>query len=313
VSAPTPAEAQALLTALTRALAGVAVMTLVFTAVNVTLFATRRGVPWPIALLLDPMVALALSAVLYADARLAAWNLRPPAWSAALRWFTGTAATLMNTWESIWPTDPSSSPTDHGPGLFGWPTAPDPAGILLHAVPTVLLILLTETTAAYRRTVAPLLVQIGCADPTTAPTPGGPEPDRSDRPGEHPTPASPLPDPPVPGLPLHPARSSTSSEPGGPEPGPDGSGPPTDPDTHHHDRPADRDRPTGNGPTDTDLWERARALDTAARAATGRPVSAWRLRTDLHIGPVRAEQIRTQLLTDRPTDPPPAPDRPPLS
>ncbi|MFI5808611.1 extensin [Streptomyces sp. NPDC051561] len=313
MSAPTPAEAQALLTALTRALAGVATLALVFTAVNVTLFATSRGVPWPIALLLDPMVALALAAVLYADARLAAWNLRPPAWSAALRWFTGTAATLMNTWESIWPTDPTDSPTGHVSGAFGWPTAPDTAGIVLHGVPTVLLVLLTETTAAYRRTVAPLLTQIGSADPSAAPAPYGPKPDRSDRSGELSAPASPLPGPAVPGPPPHPARSGTSSEPRVPEPGPGGGRSPTGPATHHHGRPADRDRPNGDGPTDTDLWERARALDTAARAATGRPVSAWRLRTDLHIGPARAEQLRTQLLTDRPTDPPPATGPPPLS
>jgi hypothetical protein len=41
------------------------------------------------------MAALALSTVLYADARLTCWGIRPPAWSAALRWFTGLAATLM--------------------------------------------------------------------------------------------------------------------------------------------------------------------------------------------------------------------------
>ncbi|MCX5206913.1 extensin [Streptomyces sp. NBC_00237] len=309
MSAPTPAEAQALLTALTRALAGVAALALVFTAVNVTLFATSRGVPWPIALLLDPMVALALAAVLYADARLAAWNLRPPAWSSALRWFTGTAATLMNTWESIWPTAPIGSPT----GPFGWPTAPDPAGIVLHGVPTLLLVLLTETTAAYRRTVAPLLAQTDSTDLRTSSAPHETEPDRPDRSGELPSAVHPLPGPPLLGMPPHPARSGTPSEPCAPEPGRGASGPPTGPDPHDDNRPADRDRPIGDGPTDTDLWERARALDTAARATTGRPVSAWRLRTDLHIGPTRAEQIRAQLLTDRPTDPSPATDPPPLS
>jgi hypothetical protein len=49
VSAPSPAEAEALLARLTRALAAIAVLALVFTAVNVTLFAVillsrRRGV-----------------------------------------------------------------------------------------------------------------------------------------------------------------------------------------------------------------------------------------------------------------------------
>jgi hypothetical protein len=69
-----PIEAEVLLRRLTRALAAVGVLTLAFTMVNVTLFATSRGVPWPIALLLDPMVALALATVLYADARLASWD-----------------------------------------------------------------------------------------------------------------------------------------------------------------------------------------------------------------------------------------------
>ncbi|RFU88292.1 hypothetical protein DY218_02505 [Streptomyces triticagri] len=167
MSTPTPAEAQALLTALTKALASVAVLALIFTAVNVTLFATSRGIHPAIAILLDPMVALALAAVLYADARLAAWGLNPPRWSAALRWFTGTAATLMNTWHSIWPN-----------GQIGPPIHADPAGILLHGVPTILLILLTETIAAYRRTIAPVLARsgidgqpIGDEPPADAPDP----------------------------------------------------------------------------------------------------------------------------------------------
>ncbi|MEN8652380.1 extensin [Streptomyces sp. 21So2-11] len=304
MSTPTPAQAQALLTALTRALAGVAVLALVFTAVNVTLFATSRGVPWPIALLLDPMVALALAAILYADARLAAWNLRPPAWSTALRWFTGITATLMNTWESIWPT---GAPTDRLPrptGPFGWPTDPDPAGILLHAVPTVLLILLTETTAAYRRAVAPLLEQIDCADPSADPASCGSEPGRSHRSGKPPPSTALLTEPPPPGMPPRPAVSGppTGSDAAGPVPG--GSGPAPGPDAPAPGRPTDRDRPAVDGPTDADLRDRARALNTAAQAQTGRPVSTWRLRTTLHIGTARAEQIRTQLLTDRPTDPP---------
>jgi hypothetical protein len=144
VSAPTRAEAQALLSALTRALTGVAILALVFTAVNVTAFATRHGIPLATAILLDPMAALALAAVLFADARLAAWGLRPPAWSTALRWFTGTAATLMNTWSSIWPD-----------GRIGLPLHADPAGILLHGFPTGLLILLkggrVASDAGFRR------------------------------------------------------------------------------------------------------------------------------------------------------------------
>ncbi|MFZ3560828.1 hypothetical protein [Streptomyces sp. BH055] len=86
---------------LTKALGAVAVLALVFTAVNITLFARSRGVPLGIAALLDPILSLALASVLFADARLASWGERPPHGSAILRWFTGTAATLMNRWESI--------------------------------------------------------------------------------------------------------------------------------------------------------------------------------------------------------------------
>lgn len=58
----------------------------------------------------------------------------------------------MNTWSSIWPN-----------GRIGWPVHADPAGIVLQGVPTVLLILLTET-------IAPLLDKIGSADPPRAAT-----------------------------------------------------------------------------------------------------------------------------------------------
>ncbi|MER8162142.1 hypothetical protein [Streptomyces sp. NPDC094472] len=74
---PTPAEVDTLMRTLVRILAGIAGLALIFTAVNVTLFAVDHHIPWPIALLLDPMVALTLATVLYADARLAAWNIPP--------------------------------------------------------------------------------------------------------------------------------------------------------------------------------------------------------------------------------------------
>jgi hypothetical protein len=295
VSAPTAGEAQALLTALTRALASVAVLALIFTAVNVTLFATSRGVTPAIAILLDPMAALGLATVLYGDARLAAWGLEPPAWSAALRWFTGIAATLMNTWTSIWPDD-----------RIGLPIHADPAGIVLHGVPTVLLILLTETVASYRRTVAELLLRIDCVDPeATPPSPAtaaptvrsvatGPGPETTDRlpPPDLPQDATPEAQPALPAAwftpgPGHSGPRPASNRPAAPPVTPAGEG-------------------RAAGPTGGDVWARAVALDDAARTATGRPVSAWRLRTDLHIGPHRARQIHTQLLNrDHPDGAPP--------
>ncbi|MDG4858225.1 extensin [Streptomyces sp. T-3] len=300
MSGPTPEEARAFLRTLTRALSAVAVLALVFTAVNVTLFATSRGIPWPIAILLDPMLALALIVALYAEARLAAWGVRPTPWSAALRWFTGTAATLMNTWTSIWPT-----------GRIGWPTDADPAGVLLHATPTVLLVLLTETVAAYRRAAAPLIGPIGESDGEGPYAPSDPGEHRPAELGDTPR-ADRLP---VTGRPpiRHPLKQIAEPVPksvpfaplaapavdGAPQPGPVvADSAPTTPSL----------APVGDGeggrPAVGDVWERAVALDQTVRAATGRPVSVWRLRRDLHVGPHRARQLHTQLLAHQPADPP---------
>ncbi|MFE4868200.1 extensin [Streptomyces sp. NPDC056682] len=275
---PTPAEAHSLLTALTRALATVGVLALIFTAVNVTLFATSRGVAPAIALLLDPMVALALAAILYADARLAAWGIRPPPWSATLRWFTAITATLMNTWDSISP-DPQ----------IGTPIHPDPASVVLHGVPTILLILLTETIAAYRRTITPLLKPIDPADPTPEPPKPEERPDRPDRSREsatHPTGLKPLP--------IHQHQVIA------------GAGP------HVADSPplrsprAPTDPGGAVGAATAAQWAHATALDDAVRATTGRPASVWRLRTELRLGPDRAQQIHAQLLQRRPHGAPPS-------
>lgn len=63
--------------------------------------------------------------------------------------------------------------------------------------------------------------------------------------------------------------------------------------------------PADDTAANADVWPRAVALHEAARAATGNPVSIWRLRTDLRIGPQRACQIREQLLA-RDRNPPPS-------
>lgn len=267
---PAAREAVVLLKTMTRVLCAVGVLALIFTTVNVTRFAASRDVPLPIAILLDPMLGTALAGVLYVDARLASWGIRPPAWSTALRWSAGSVAALMNSWESLWPD-----------GQIGWPKRADPAAVLLHLTPALLLILLTETIAAYRRTVADLLDRIGPADPT-----------------EHPVP-----------LPTTTPRSATI----GTDPKPSDTGPSHDRSTPHHPpttapdptragHPAPRtgdsaphDRPTASAPppnddraADADVWARATALDAAARTTAGKPVSIWRLRTDLCIGPRRA-------------------------
>ncbi|MGK5627313.1 hypothetical protein [Streptomyces sp. URMC 123] len=133
---------------LTCVLVVVALVALVFTATNVTLFAIDHHVsPW-IAWLLDPMVALALGAGLIADGRLSEHGVHPSGWASALRWFAGVGTWLMNCWSALWP---AGAP-------FGVPRQVDPAALVLHSVPPVLLILLAEAISHYRRAI---LARIG--------------------------------------------------------------------------------------------------------------------------------------------------------
>ncbi|MEU6572569.1 extensin [Streptomyces sp. NPDC046805] len=259
-------EAIGLLRTMTWVLCAVGLLALVFTTVNVTRFATSRNVPSPIAVLLDPMIGTALAGVLYTDAHLASWGINPPAWSTTLRWSAGCTAALMNSWESLWPD-----------GQIGWPHQADPAAVLLHLTPAMLLIALTETIAAYRRTITELLDQIGAAEHRSVQDHIGPDTPDSESASAH--------------------ASATAHV---------GHGRPHTGDHTPDDQPlAPNPRPIGGGATDADIWPHALALDAAARAATGKPVSIWRLRTELHIGPDRARRIRQQLLARRRSDPPP--------
>lgn len=272
-------EAVGLLRSMTWVLCAVGLLALVFTTVNVTRFATSRDVPLPIAILLDPMIGTALAGVLYVDSRLASWGIRPPAWSTTLRWSAGCTAALMNSWESLWPD-----------GQIGWPHHADPAAVLLHLTPALLLIALTETIAAYRRCVTDLLAQIGSADAPTAA--------ESRSAGDHTDPDSIDPHPPEPAPPA-----------GRPDPRPTEDDIPA-PTKRRPSRPhkgnASRSRARSTPPPSAaDVWTSAVDLDNAARATTGKPVSIWRLRTDLRIGPRRARQIHDRLLARHP-DPPPA-------
>jgi hypothetical protein len=290
-------EAVGLLKSMTWVLCAVGILALVFTTVNVTRFATSRNVPMPIAVLLDPMIGTALAGVLYVDARLASWGIRPPAWSTTLRWSAGCTAALMNSWESLWPD-----------GQIGWPRRADPAAVLLHLTPALLLIGLTETIAAYRRTVTDLLDRIGSADPAEHPTPPTTAANRSAQ--EQIDPNSTDPDP----LNILPSEGRS-------DPGPDSANTPATTGAGH-DRPHTGDDtpdasplapdavPASGGATDTDVWPRAVALEDATRAATGKAVSIWRLRTELRIGPRRARQIRDQLLARHHAPPPRSGDLP---
>jgi hypothetical protein len=237
---------------MTRVLCVVAALALVFTTVNVTRFATSRDVPLGIAVLLDPMIGTALAGVLYVDARLAAWAIPPPAWSTALRWAAGSTAALMNTWESLWPDR-----------RIGWPRHADPAAVLLHLTPALLLVGLTETIAAYRRTLTHL---------TNPPTTGEPPHPLDQPPADTPTNPAPA------GIPI------TAS-------------PPTD-------------QPPAPPITPDDLWDAAVQLDETARKTTGTPVTVWRLRQELRIGPRRAARLHERLRTHRPTTTHPTPTTP---
>ncbi|MET9087516.1 extensin [Streptomyces sp. NPDC004237] len=277
-------EAIALLRTMTRVLCAVGVLALVFTTVNVTRFATSRDVPLPIAILLDPMIGTALAGVLYVDAHLASWGISPPAWSTTLRWSAGCTAALMNSWQSLWPG-----------GQIGWPHHADPAAVLLHLTPALLLIALTETIAAYRRTVTDLLDRIGAADPPTYDSPPTfntlqSPPQRADRGTGRPdlpiaTPSADRTGP-EPTLLSTPATTTVIGH----------NHPHTGDDTPHHTSPVPGPPPADDTASDAEVWPRAVSLHEAARAATGSPVSIWRLRTDLRIGPRRARRIREQLV-----------------
>ncbi|MFD4143273.1 extensin [Streptomyces sp. NPDC058572] len=152
---PTPpaeqiASLQGLQSTLTRVLVAVGLVALAFTATNVTLFAIDHHISVWIAWLLDPMVAVALGAVLIVDGRLSEHGINPSGWASALRWFAGLGTWLMNCWSSLWP--------DGSP--FGMPHEVDPAGLVLHSIPPVLLIVLAEAITHYRRSILTRIAEL---------------------------------------------------------------------------------------------------------------------------------------------------------
>ncbi|WP_051710331.1 hypothetical protein [Streptomyces sp. NRRL S-350] len=134
------AELERLAKIVTAGLVSIGVGGLTFTAVNVTQFATRHGTLLEIAWLLDPLVSSALLLVLYVDGRLSRHSgYRPSGWPLLLRNFAGLATWVMNVWPSVFPT-----------GKLEFSHA-DPGGVLLHSVVPILVILLAEAAAGYRR------------------------------------------------------------------------------------------------------------------------------------------------------------------
>lgn len=119
---------------------------LAFTCVNVTIFATDNHVSSWIAWLLDPLVSLALVAVLWADGVFTEiGGYKPRGWPFILRWFAGLTTWLMNCWDSLYPKEY---------GFTGIPEHPHAAGIVLHSAIPILVIVLSEAIAGYRKFVS---------------------------------------------------------------------------------------------------------------------------------------------------------------
>ncbi|WJY37900.1 hypothetical protein QT196_11715 [Streptomyces sp. P9-2B-2] len=180
------AALHALQSGLTKTLVTVAVVAMTFTATNVTLFAIDHHInPW-IAWLLDPMVAVALGTVLIVDGRLSEYGVHPSGWASGLRWFAGLGTWIMNCWSSLWP---NGAP-------FGIPRDVDPAGLVLHSIPPVLLIVLAEAITFYRRAILGKIAELRALVDTeasevdaapvhpasTAPSTTAPEPSQAERP-----------------------------------------------------------------------------------------------------------------------------------
>lgn len=109
----------------------VAALTMAFSLGNIHQFAGTHAVGDPIAWFLAPAVDLALVAALMGDAVLSRWQLDAGPWATRLRWYAGAATLALNTWEA-------------------WASL-DPASIVLHTVPPVLLFVLAEAASPYRR------------------------------------------------------------------------------------------------------------------------------------------------------------------
>ncbi|MGH3859970.1 hypothetical protein [Actinokineospora sp.] len=110
------------------------VLALAFTMVNVQQFAaednTPGSLPWISAWLLDPMVSLVLIAVLLAEQVTARWQVKTGPWVRRTKVFAFAATYVMNTWQ----------PWSHL----------DPAGIVLHSVPPVIVLLIAEAAPHVR-------------------------------------------------------------------------------------------------------------------------------------------------------------------
>lgn len=114
---------------------------LIFTAVNVTIFAMDHHVHGAIAWMLDPLVSVSMLGAMFIDGRLASHGYKSSSWPFVLRWFAGLTTWLMNCWGSLYP----------DAEFTGLPRDLDPAGLLLHSAIPAIVICLAEAGAGWRK------------------------------------------------------------------------------------------------------------------------------------------------------------------
>lgn len=126
-----------------RSLVLVAVLALVFTMVNVQVFAAAghsvSSFEWWIAWLLDPMASITMGTAIVFEGLLAGYG-RKEGWLAATKWYAGGCTWLMNIWSSV--------------------AASSPAGVLLHSVAPGLVLLLAEAAPRVRRQLAEIVTSL---------------------------------------------------------------------------------------------------------------------------------------------------------
>ena len=129
----------------------VAFLTMAFSLGNIQDLAMDHGTNEVISWFLAPAVDLALIGALVGDAFLSRHGLDAGPWAKVLRWFAGLATLTLNVWDSV--------------------AVRDAAGIVLHAVPPVLLFFLAEAAVPYRRQFAAVVRQAEAEVDTVLPTP----------------------------------------------------------------------------------------------------------------------------------------------
>jgi hypothetical protein len=118
----------------------VAAGAMVTAAATVTAWAVEHGMDPRVAWLVDPLLSVALLAALLGEGVLARHGESGGAWPRVLRWGTAGATLTANTWAPI--------------------VAQEPAGVVLHALPPLLLVVLAEAAPRLRLRLAALAVRL---------------------------------------------------------------------------------------------------------------------------------------------------------